>query len=521
MKQPNILLITTDSQRWDTLSCMGSSFAISPNLDRLAHEGILFEQGHTSSPVCSPARCSLLTGLHTPIHGCVENGFQRYEHFPTLPDRLKEKGYHNIMVGKTHFGRIPDTFDVQHLVGEKFSNAMDCYGEYIQIHGYNRVSEYPNPIPEELFIESFIVDKTIEEIEKYQLENEKPFFAFCSMISPHEPIDPPGKWAELYEDVELPELNYSEGEIAVLPEQIKALLGFSDYDPGQPLSQEVKIQDLYESHGAILHKGILDKVNQLRKLYYGLAAYCDEQVGKLLRFLDKSGLRENTLVIFTSDHGIQLYDHGFNDKHNYYDASWRVPFIMSMPGTLPSGKREQFAIWNDIAPTILGAAGIQSDTMQGLDLFTPLKQGKPSPRRCAVATLFKSAALATASWKLEYYFDEGKGRLFDRKNDPLERNDLYNSEEYSEIRNELVHALLSWRADIMDLKFYHDSANVFQKQIAVYEEMVKPELKNTIAPVARRATAAINSIKGWEAEERLNQKVDQIEDSRNNHFLEI
>jgi arylsulfatase A-like enzyme len=509
--QPNILLITTDSQRWDTLACMGSSFAISPNIDRLAQEGILFEQGHTSSPVCSPARCSLLTGLHTPVHGCIENGLQRHNHFPTLPDLLKEKGYSNIMVGKTHFGNIPDSFDVQHVVGEKFSDMKDCYSEHIQKHGYNRVSNHPNSIPEEIFIESFIVDKTIEEMEKCHKRNDKPFFAFCSMISPHEPIDPPGKWATLYENVKLPELNYSEGEIANLPEQIKTLLGFSAYDPNQPLPNEVKIEDLYEAHGAIYHEGILDKVNQLRKLYYGLAAYCDDQVGKLLRFLDESGLRENTLVIFTSDHGIQLYDHGFNDKHNYYDASWRVPFIMSMPGTLPSGKCEQFAIWNDIAPTILGAVGIQSDTMQGLDLFTPLKQGKESPRRCAVATLFKSAALATDCWKLEYYFDEGKGRLFDRKNDPMERNDLYMAEEFAEIRNELVHALLSWRADIMDLQFYHNSAQLFQKELAKMVDQVDPKLKLTLAPVARRVTTSVSSIKGWEAEKRLNQLVDKIE----------
>jgi arylsulfatase A-like enzyme len=169
-------------------------------------------------------------------------------------------------------------------------------------------------------------------------------------------------------------------------------------------------------------------------------------------YLDRRGLRENTLVIFTSDHGKEYFDHGIDDKHNYYDNSWRIPLIMSMPGKLPTGERRDFAVWNDLTTTILAAAGIESQTMQGFDLFTPLTEGKPSPRRCAVGTLYKSAAMATKRWKLEYYFEEGRGRMFDRLQDPRERTDLYDNEKYTAIRNELVTALLTWRSDISDLQ---------------------------------------------------------------------
>ena len=134
-EQPNILLITTDTQRWDTLRCQGSSFAISPNLDALAAQGVLFENAHTSSPVCMPTRCSLMTGVHTPVHGCIENGFSRYDHLPMLTDLLDEAGYHNIMVGKAHMGPVPDSFHVQRLThGEKNRDADDFYAELLAAH---------------------------------------------------------------------------------------------------------------------------------------------------------------------------------------------------------------------------------------------------------------------------------------------------------------------------------------------------------------------------------------------------
>ncbi|MDF2648162.1 MAG: hypothetical protein K0Q73_3967, partial [Paenibacillus sp.] len=372
ISKPNIVLITTDSQRWDTLSCMGSPFARSPNLDRLAREGVLFMNAHTASPVCSPARCSLLTGVHAPVHGCVENGIGRQAHLPVFPDLLKEQGYINIIAGKAHFGPLPASFDVAHTVTEKHLNANDAYTRHIRLHGFSRVSSHPNPVPEHLFMDSFIVDTTIQEIERAATSGNQPFFAFCSLVSPHSPIDPPGRWASLYTDVELPEINAVPGESDSFPKHMKMLLGLSG-ETGDTTEPEA--------------------MDEERRLYYGLAAYCDDQIGRLIRFLNQSGLRENTLIIFSSDHGQQLFDHEFNDKHNYYDSTWRVPFIMSMPGTLPCGETRGFAVWTDITASILAAAGTSCSSMQGFDLFTPLSKGEQSPRRCAAAALYKSVAL--------------------------------------------------------------------------------------------------------------------------------
>jgi arylsulfatase A-like enzyme len=490
--RPNVLLIVTDTQRTDTLACYagtggagtGNAQALSPNLDALAARGVLFEQGHTPSPVCMPARCSLVTGLHTPVHGCIENGVARRTNQALLPDLLKAAGYWNVMVGKTHFGPVPDSFDVQHILrGEKNSDSDDFYAAHLRAHGYPRASKYPNPVPEELFCEAFLVDTTIREIERAANDGKQPFFAFCSMLSPHEPLDPPGRWAHAYDDRPLPALNYVAGEERRHPPHLRRLLGMdsesdTDNEGGKPAIRGGEAD--------------WERVELDRRLYYGSAAYCDAQIGRLIDYLDRSGLRENTLVIFTSDHGTQLYDHGFRDKHNYYDASWRVPLLMSLPGTLPEGEWRDFAIWNDLTATILSAAGTQNEWAQGFDLFSALADGQASPRRCAVGTLYKSCALATRRWKLEYYFQEGSGRLFDRQNDPLERTDLYADAHYGDVRRDLVEALLRWRSDIMDLQWLveHTSSG---------------------GPVARRTARLTQAMGGNDSERRLNERAEEID----------
>ncbi len=476
--RPNILLITTDTQRCDTLACMGSPHAVSPSLDRLAREGVLFDNAHTASPVCSPARCSLLTGLHTPVHGCIENGIGRRTDLMVFPDLLAGAGYHNIMVGKTHFGPVPDSFHARFVLrGEKNQDADDFYAEHIRRHGYGRATGHPNPVPPELFVDAYCADVTMREIDRAVDENKGPFFAFCSLLSPHGPIDPPGAWADLYSDRPLPGTDEPEARVADQPAQMRRLLGMAE--------------DVVA--GRVARGGSdAERRKAQRRLYYGLAAYCDAQVGRLLEHLDRRGLRQNTLVIFSSDHGSTRFDHEFEDKHNYYDASWRVPLLLSMPGTLPQGEKRDFAVWNDLTATILGAAGLSSPVVQGFDLFDPLRQGQPSPRRCAVGTLFLSCALATRRWKLEYYFDEGRGRLFDRANDPRERNDLYASADHRPVRDALQHALLTWRCETADIGGLQDRCGGG-------------------GPVAKRVARWVKETSGLDAERRLNDRAQAVD----------
>jgi arylsulfatase A-like enzyme len=383
-----------------------------------------------------------------------------------LPDLLKEAGYYNIMVGKPHFGPVPASFDVQRLIhGEKSSDRDDFYAEFIRAQGYSRstASLEPNPVPEGISMDAYLATTAIAEMKTALAEQRAPFFAFCSLLSPHGPLDPPGRWTTLYDDVPLPEINYREGEITNHPPALRALLGYED-------NPEV----------------YTERVDRMRRAYYGLAAYCDHQVGRLVNFLDEAGLRENTLVIFTSDHGTQLMDHGFYNKHNWYDESWRVPLIMSQPGTLPSGERRGFAIWNDLTTTILAAAGTGCNTMQGYDLYTPLSRGEPTPREHAVAVIYKSTALATRRWKLEYYFEDGSGRLFDRVNDPQEQVDLFHDDAHRVVVDKLLRGLLSWYGDTSDL-----------------HSLVARSHRG--GPIARRAVGHMKQIAGLEAEGRLNR----------------
>ena len=418
----NILLITTDTQRTDTLGCMGSSFAFSPHLDRMAREGVLFTQAHTVSPACMPARCSLMSGQYPQLHGCVENGISPRASMPFFTQNLKALGYRNIMVGKTHFGDIPDSFDeVYAAKGEKDGVTRD----------------------EQSHTDSLICDRAIASMENAR-QNAAPFFAFCSILSPHSPIDPPGRWANYYRQEDIPDARYHHREWETLPDIIRSICGIPNQAPDRTLDQR-----FIEAQGNIAENLTDEEICTIKALYYGSAAYCDALVGRLLDYLDQSGLRENTLVIFTSDHGLQNFDHGFNDKHNYYDETLRIPFIMSMPGTLPEGKKYDFASTIDIASSIVAAAGGHYCEGNGLDLFTPLAQGMAPPRNAAISISYQSMAVTTERWKLEYYLTDSLIRLFDRKNDPGELHNL--ALEEPAVKDKLLRILLEWNAQLIDV----------------------------------------------------------------------
>jgi arylsulfatase A-like enzyme len=463
-KRPNILLITTDTQRFDTINAMGYPHAKSPHLDRLAREGVVFTQGHTCSPVCCPARTSLMRGV-------IENGLSEAStHQPMMTDPLRDAGYVCVMSGKTHFGAIPDSFEINYAIGgSKHGDSDDLYKAHLDALGFERDQGFPHEVPPNDFYDGFVTTMAIrgmeEAIEQYP---DRPFFAFCSMTSPHGPMDPPKPWDTHYALDELPPqpLNpTTENE----PQHTQRLLGL-----------EIRQKPMAE-------------IDEKRRLYYGLASYCDDQVGRILSFLDERGLREDTLVIFTSDHGIDLYDHGFDNKHHYYDNTWRIPFIVSQPGTIEPGERA-FANWTDLTATILATAGVEAPWVQGLDLYGPLVAGDDSPRKCAVATLYRSCALATSRWKLEYYFDDGSCRLFDRLNDPGEYTNLSESADHAEVKQAMTAALLEWRGSLLDVAHLQSQPPGG-------------------GPVARRLKTQYGELRGSDSEARVSERAVTIDDT--------
>lgn len=477
-RAPNILLITTDSQRCDSLACMGHPYAHSPNVDRLAAEGVTFMEAYTACPACIPARSSLMTGMHTHVHGAVENGIIPRDHLATFPDLLRNAGFTTIHAGISHVGPLhPDYDDECVIVGGKGLDASGPYAEFLADHGIDRRSR-DGPLPAALHMEAFLVDRTISAIKKARSQSDRPFFAHCSLVSPHEPIDPPAGWDALYQDRALPEVNYRHGELEQQPAMLHDLLGLR------------QLSDRFRTSSGELDASSVD---YLRRRYYSLAAFCDDQVGRLIRFLDASGIRENTLIIFTSDHGVQLLDHGFNSKHCYYDASWRVPFIMSMPGTLPSGATRGIASWIDIAPSILGAAGLSCGGMQGFDLFTPLKNGALLSRVCAAATIYNSSAVVSGRWKFEMYFGESETRLYDRRGDACEQANLADAPQWAHVRRGLQDALLLWRAETMDIQWMQSHT----------------EMSN--GPVIQNVIRHTTQLTGATVEKRLNDRIAALE----------
>jgi arylsulfatase A-like enzyme len=352
------------------------------------------------------------------------------------------------MAGKTHFGPAPSSFDfLLPVSGEKNSVTNDSFAQEMIRRGHSPGSFHPNPVPEEDCLESLIVDKVIESLENLK-NSGNPFFAFCSLLSPHSPLDPPGRW--LTDDIfksEIPSPKFRPDEWETLPESLKEFCGLPN-----PKQNEAKYPyNLQGAQGNVADKLTMEQMRAYRELYYRSSAYMDSLVGRLMDYLETSGLRKNTLVIFTSDHGQMNFDHGFNDKHNYHDESLRVPFIMSLPGILPENEKRGFASHVDITPTILAAAGSRTcEYANGFDLFSPLVRQEESPRNFAAASLYGSLALVTEKWKLELYYLDGQIRLFDRINDPDENNNLANNPGYSDVTGFLCEALLFWRAGLTD-----------------------------------------------------------------------
>lgn len=474
--RPNVLLITTDTQRCDTLRCMGNPHAISPHIDRLAADGVMFSDAYTAAPVCLPARCSLLTGVHTHVHGAIENGITPREYLPVFPNLLREAGYKTILVGKSHVETLQPAYDrICGIVGEKGNQEPDPYTAFLATLGHRQDGNH-DALPDGPHMESFLVDQTIEAIRATRAETDAPFFAHCSLLSPHGPVDPPAPWDTLYDDVPLPEINVQPGETDEHPHLLRDVFRLREHSA-----------EFYDN-------GVPDRagIDAFRRAYYGLAAFCDAQIGRLLAWLDASGLRQSTLVIFTSDHGTQMFDHGFDNKHCYFDASWRIPFILRLPGTLPAGETRTMASWIDIAPTILAAAGLDAPSMQGYDLFTPLARNQAPPRAAAASTLYTSSAIVSQSWKYERYFNPPECRLYDRLGDPEEQHSIHDEPEYDEIRIALEHALLEWRAASLDVAFLQQGTRHG-------------------GPIASEIAKTTARLSGNVAEQQLNRRIADLE----------
>jgi choline-sulfatase len=423
MKKKNILLIFTDQQRWDTIAASGNPYIKTPNLDRLMHDGTAFASAYTPSPVCVPARCSMHYGQYPMTTGCFENNYGMPDDRPSVADVLSAEGYRTHAVGKRHF--TPDRnglrgFQTMETQEENVENiSQDDYTQYlesndcgyaIEPHGVRSEAYYVpqlSTLPPQHHPTQWVGDRTVQWL-KTEGAGDQPFFLFSSFIHPHPPFSPPTPWHKLYRGPDMP-----------LPKMTE--------DPERLYLYTNRIQNRYKGRDA----GRDLRLHQLIKAYYWASiSFIDQQVGRILKTLEEAGQLDNTLIIFTSDHGEFLGDYNCFGKRSFLDSAARVPMICCLPGLFAaSAVCDTPVSLIDIMPTALAAAGASAVNMDGEDL---VKIADGTTVRGMVFGHYEGAhagvyMAVSKNWKYIWSAADNKELLFDRIKDPDEtRNRAYN-----------------------------------------------------------------------------------------------
>lgn len=493
-EKTNILLITTDQQHWNTIQALGNNAIKTPNLDRLTREGVSFDRAYVTSPVCSPSRSSIVTGEYPSRHGCWNIGVELDENRTTFGQLLQESGYSTGLFGKAHFKPVlkegsfeapPHIHDrefwknwngpysgfeeVAMLHGhadEDSSHGMH-YGAWLTEQGINP-KKYFGPgggyregswdLPEEYHYTRWTADKTIEFLDKQ--DNSKPFMAWCSFQDPHNSFLCPEPWNSMYDPEQLPPFIEKVGEMADKPTIHQSILE----DRMNELDIEVTVDPGHDTGGlqCLGHTNKKIGYERARKWlasYYGMISLIDYHIGRVLDKIDDLGAAENTMVVFTSDHGDYAGNHGLWLKGPiHYDDILRVPFLVRWKNQFPAGERTRsFISLVDLAPTFLEVAGQEKYyTMQGVSQFNTMKHpDRPSREWCLVENRaepnFYVKTLVMNKYKLNYYLDRDEGELYDMQADPHEFINLFNAPEYGDIK-----------------------LKMFMKLVDIYGELEKP-----------------------------------------------
>ncbi len=423
---PNLLLLITDQQRWDTLHALGNSTLVTPNLDRLVSGGTAFTSAYCASPVCVPSRGALMYGRYPLRTGCLENDSPMpQDGSPSLMDLLSERGYVCHGVGKRHF--TPDAQDPRgfHTLDrqEELPKSLegDDYLQYLQRVGFAHAIEphgvrgesYYLPqlslLPPEHHPTQWVADRSVDWLHRQAAEGGgRPFFLYSSFIHPHPPFSPPTPWHKLYRAPDMP--------LPRIPDDPESLWIYTN-----------RLQNRYKG------RDTGRDINLIRNIiasYYACISFIDFQVGRLLDTLEALGEMDNTLVIFTSDHGEFLGQNGCFGKRSFLDAAARVPLVCRYPDRFtPGAVCDTPVSLVDILPTLLTPSGNAPEILDGVDLAAvaagELDRGPVFGHyQQAEAGIYMAV---DRDWKYMYSAPDRKEFLFDRQRDPQEtRNRAYN-----------------------------------------------------------------------------------------------
>ncbi len=462
-ERPNILWFCTDQQRWDTVAALNNPHVRTATLDALVGRGTAFERCYVQSPVCTPSRASFLTGRYPSNVRAIRNGNAFFPPGPKLVTALlRDAGYACGLVGKLHlssaYGRVEERTDDGYEVFLYSHAPRDdwreghAYADWVKAKGgdLKALVRDLDGIPAELHQTTWAVEATIDFV---TAQRDRPWLASVNVYDPHPPFNPPKAYRDRFDPTTMPGPLWRESDLA--QQRKLAALDFQS-KVADPRELDIKhpILPASPSHGLATEDaspGARDAWS-LQAAYYAMIALIDDQLARLLDALEATGQLERTVILFTSDHGEMLGDHGLIEKGcRFYDGLVRVPMIWSWPGRVQAPARSDALVMAlDIAPTLLDVAGLETPAeMQGKSLW-PMLEGKAALDRHhdwvraeyldaldladgTMATMFLDGR-----YKLSVYHNHGLGELYDLRDDPGEFTDLWDDPAHQAVKHELL-----------------------------------------------------------------------------------
>src|SRR6056297_211530 len=461
-QRPNVLYIMADDHGYQALSCYGSQLIQTPNLDRIANEGMRFDRAFVTNSICGPSRAVMLTGKHSHINGFVRNGNRFDGSQPHLGKFMQSAGYQTAVVGKWHLGTDPTGFDYFHVLrgqGPYYNPNMLTSNGNVKHTGYTT---------------DIITDVTLDWL-KEKRDPEKPSMLVYQHKAPHRNWMPGPDHLNDFDDVTIPEpaTLFDDYEGRTSPARYQKMTVAKDLNAND--LKLTKPRGLTPEQAAVWNKAYGEKnrafeaanlegedlvrwkYQRYDKDYLRCVQSVDDNVGRVLDYLDETGLAESTIVIYTSDQGWYLGEHGWFDKRWMYEESFRTPLMVRWPGKIAAGSVSDQMVMNlDFAPTILAAVGESVPApMQGKS-FVPVLTGEQSGRfRDAVYyhyyefpgphSVAKHYGVRTDRYKLIHFYEVDSWELFDLETDPHELTSVYEDDSYSEVKAMLEKRLAELR----------------------------------------------------------------------------
>ena len=432
--RPNVLLITTDHLRYDTLGCTGDPVLRTPAIDRLAAESLRFSRYFVQNPVCQPSRASLMTGRYPRHHGVRHNGSVLDRNETTLIEYAKRNGYTTACVGKHHisqerFLKALDHTAANHIRRNWPERADGIYAvdqpnefeQYVRDRGHEyrtgyalprfreRLGAVPSGLPEDCHIDAYVGMKACEYLNGFGAAD--PFFLWLGFYGPHHPYVPSGRFADMYSPGDVPPFRRRREDIGKKPVEYRLYCQ----------CREHKYRGFEQASEQTFR--------EMKAAYYGMVSQIDSQVGRVLETLRTRGLDRNTIVVLTSDHGEFLGDHGIPAKAPFLlDCMLHVPLLLRLP-SCPGRDVDELVESVDLFPTLARLTGLDVPAwVQGQDL-SPLADGVGhsgfQPREAVYAEMVDKKCVRTREWKYIHYPGKDYGELYDVRADPHELDNLF------------------------------------------------------------------------------------------------